>query len=394
MTDLSGQILGKYTLIRPVGQGGMATVYLARHESDDRPAAAKVLHRELAGDPDFAARFRREARIIAGLQHPNILQMFDFGEQGEYVYFVMQYISGGSLADELDKGPLPLNHTNQLIQQIGSALAYAHQQGVIHRDLKPENILLDEVGNSYLTDFGIAKIMAGTTHLTKSGLLMGTPNYMAPEQWLSQPIDGRTDVYAMGMIIYEMLVGLSAFDSDTAYGIMYDHFDKMPASPVRYHPGLPSAVEAVIFKAIAKLPGDRYASTADLAEDFDRVVQRAPHPEYRPERPAKRFDSVASAMVEDFGQSTYELPRVIPEELPDWVKKLEGVPGSKKPFRMTPTENEAPPSAPTAPTPAAPAVNLSLARPEPPIRPAPSAAEPSSNETILPHMLPPANVTA
>ncbi len=328
MVGLQGHTLGQYTLQRPIGQGGMATVYLARQESMNRNVAVKVLATDLAGDPDFSIRFRREAETIASLEHPHILPVIDFGEQDTYVYLVMRLITGGTLGYELRDGPLSLNRANHLLSQIAPALTYAHSKGVIHRDLKPANVLLDEDENVYLTDFGIAKMLAGTTNMTHSGHLMGTPIYMAPEQWRSEPVDARTDVYALGMMLYEMLVGLQPFQADTPYALMYEHMDKLPASPVRYHPGLPAAIEPVIFKAIAKLPQDRYASAQALAEAFDDVVRHAPNPAYQPTRPKKRFEPTRYGLPDSLEQSTHELDVVRPEDLPSWARRIDGAPGT------------------------------------------------------------------
>lgn len=383
MADLTGQSLGNYRLGALIGRGGMASVYRARQESMGRDVAIKVMAAELSTNAEFVARFEREARVIARLQHPHILPVIDFGRAGESIYLVMQLVEGGVLSERLST-PLTLLQVERLLGQVASALAYAHRSGVIHRDLKPTNVLLDVQDNAYLTDFGIAKIMSGNTHLTKSGLLMGTPNYMAPEQWRSQEVDGRTDVYALGMILYEMLVGLSAFDSDTVYEIMYEHLDMLPASPVRYHPGLPSALETVIWKAIAKNAAERYATPADLAADLDRVVQRAPQPDYRPERPAKRYDPVTPDKLRNFDESTYEIPRVRPDQMPDWVKNLEGAPGSKKPMRIVPPHVvvDAPPQR-AAPVPMAHLPQAETA-PTPAVRPPQQVAPPAAQPPVQP----------
>ncbi len=353
MADLSGRKLGDYTLIRPIGEGGMATVYLARQDTPARDVAIKVLSTEFAGDAEFLTRFRLEAQTVKLLQHPHILPVYDSGEEGSYVYLVMRLMMGGTLADELDKGPVSLNRARWLIGQIVSALAYAHNRGVIHRDLKPENILLDENGNAYLTDFGIAKMLGGKEHLTRTGHLLGTPSYMAPEQWRSQPVDARTDVYALGIILYEMLVGVPAFEADTPYDLMVEHLEKQPSSPVRYHPELPSAVEQVIFKAIAKNPEDRHASAQEFSEALIQVVARSHNPDYRPSRPAKRFPTVQFGTQFSYDDSTHQLPRVRPAELPDWAKRLAGAPPTPGGLAAAPPIQTPPARKPTAPPPAA-----------------------------------------
>ncbi len=233
MADLTGQVFGQYKLGARIGKGGMAAVYRARQESMDRDVAIKVMAAELAHNEEFVARFEREARVIARLQHPHILPVIDFGRSGEFVYLVMRMVDGGTLSDRLIEGSLTIEHVNRFLSQVGSALEYAHQRGVIHRDLKPNNVLLDDADNTYLTDFGIAKMIAGVTGnqaLTSTGAVMGTPAYMAPEQWRSEPVDARTDIYALGIILYEMLIGGLPFQADTPFGMMYKHFELAAAA--------------------------------------------------------------------------------------------------------------------------------------------------------------------
>ncbi|MBZ0122986.1 MAG: serine/threonine protein kinase, partial [Roseovarius sp.] len=191
--DLINQRLGQYEIAAVLGRGGMATVYLARQTSMDRDVAIKVMARELADDEQFIARFQHEAQVIARLQHPHILPVIDFGREGKNIYIVMRLVRGGSLDDRLKSGPLDLPLASRMLAQIASALTFAHEQGIIHRDLKPNNVLLDERDNAYLTDFGIAKMLAGTSKLTATGNILGTPAYMAPEQWRGEGVDARTD---------------------------------------------------------------------------------------------------------------------------------------------------------------------------------------------------------
>jgi serine/threonine protein kinase len=279
MADLSpGYMLGQYRLGELIGRGGMASVYRARQESMDRDVAIKIMSPELSRNAEFAARFEREARVIAKLQHPHILPVIDFG-RSEYVYLVMRLVSGGSLSERLRQTTLTLRQVNQFLGQIASALEYAHQRGVVHRDLKPDNVLLDEQDNAYLTDFGIAKMLAGTTtsaSLTSTGTVMGTPAYMAPEQWRSEPVDARTDIYALGIILYEMLMGTLPFQSETPFGMMYKHFDSPPPPPSAINPVLPGQVEQIVLRALAKNPDDRYPSAREMADEFNRVVQAMP----------------------------------------------------------------------------------------------------------------------
>jgi len=275
MNELSGTTLGPYELLEVIGKGGMAAVYRAHQPSMDRDVAIKVMSLDLADEPEFATRFRHEAQIIARLQHPYIVPVYDFGTEGRLTFLVMRLLTGGSLGDELRGGSLSTERVIELTRQIASALDYAHQRGVIHRDLKPTNVLLDEQGNAYLTDFGIAKMIGGSTitGLTSPGAVMGTPTYMAPEQWRSEPVDARTDVYALGVIVYQMLLGQVPFSAETPHGLMYQHLDADPPSPRMIKPGLPVGIEPVIRKALAKNPNDRYASAGELARDLENALR-------------------------------------------------------------------------------------------------------------------------
>ncbi len=269
---LLSQTIGNYKITGRLGRGGMSTVYRARQENMGRDVAIKMVSAELAGDPQFLNRFEREARVIANLEHPRILPVHEYGHQGGYFYLVMRLVDGESLRERLMHGPLSMAKAADFLRQIASALDYAHAKGVIHRDLKPNNILLDKLDNIYLMDFGIAKLVAASQQLTATGMVMGTPAYMAPESWRGEAVDARTDVYALGVILYEMVTSRPPFDSDTPFTLMYKHLNDQPPNPREWMPNLPEPVEAVIFKGLAKDPQARYQTAGELAADFSRAI--------------------------------------------------------------------------------------------------------------------------
>jgi serine/threonine protein kinase len=270
-TNSLGQMLGNYRLYEPIGTGGMATVYRGEQLTIQRTVAIKVLSSALAGDEEFVTRFRREAETAARLEHPHIVPVYDFGAVGGVLYVVMRYLPGGTLAQRLKRFGLPsLADTADLLNQIASALDYAHKNGVVHRDIKPANILLDEDGRAYLADFGIARLLntAGTTITTG----IGTPAYMAPEQFTGGTIEPRTDIYALGVMLYVMTVGKLPFESDSQLGVAYQHINTSPAPPIEESPALPVGVSDAIVKALAKAPGDRPPTAGSLAAAFSEAT--------------------------------------------------------------------------------------------------------------------------
>lgn len=276
MADLTGKTLGNYEIIKMLGKGGMAVVYLARQVNMKREVAVKVIESDLAQSAEFVRRFEREVDTIASFSNAHILKVFDYGKDEGLVYLVMELLRGGSLADKIRAGAMPLSTVRKLLNQIASALDYAHRRGIVHRDLKPQNVMLDEDGNAFLTDFGIAKVMSGGTTITmatSAGTILGTPAYMAPEQWKSQPVDARTDIYALGIMLYEMLTGSLPFNSDTAYGLMHKHVNEAP--PIRtMERRFASGIERVLLKALEKNPDDRYSSSMQLVREFEAAIQR------------------------------------------------------------------------------------------------------------------------
>lgn len=277
MEDLTGKQLGPYKLIKQMGEGGMATVYKAYQASMDRYVALKILPSHFANDPQFSQRFIQEAKVIANLEHPNILPVHDFGKSDNYTYLVMRLIEGGSLSDLMNGSPLPFSEINRVISQIGSALDYAHRHGVIHRDIKPANILIDKLGNCLLTDFGVAKIVEGSSHLTKTGGILGTPAYISPEQGMGQAIDHRTDIYSLGVILYQMVVGILPYNAETPMAVVIKHIhDPLPPPHLRF-PTLPEAIEQVILKSLTKSPADRFDSAGTMVAALDKAVSALPN---------------------------------------------------------------------------------------------------------------------
>jgi len=268
--------LGQYHLIEIIGRGGMATVYKAHQISLDRFVAVKVLTRTL--DPEFSLRFTREAYTIARLHHPNILAVYDYAEYNGLLYLVMPCIDQGlTLQDLLDR-PMEPAWALRLMARVLDALDYAHQRGVIHRDVKPSNVLITASNWPVLADFGIAKLMDESLSFTQSGMIVGTAAYMAPEQATGQLIDGRTDLYACGIILYEALTGRVPFDATTPLGMMHQHVYEPPPPPRGITPDLPESVEAVLLRALAKDPHDRYQTAAEMAAAVERIAGQLERP--------------------------------------------------------------------------------------------------------------------
>ncbi len=277
--SLEGQTLGKYRILEPLGRGGMAQVYKAYHPQLDRYVAIKVLRSDLLEEAEFLARFRREARAVAALRHPNVVQVYDFDTQDDLYYMVMELLEGDTLKAHLNafrtRGErLPPGELVRILCDVLNGLAYAHGEGIIHRDLKPANIMLTRRGQAVLTDFGIAQIVGGTQY-TISGALMGTLNYMAPEQGLDGKCDIRSDIYSLGIVYYEMLTGKVPFDADTPLAILMKHLNDPLPLPHKFDPGIPEPLERVALRALAKDPDDRYQDAAGMAQALLNAAQEA-----------------------------------------------------------------------------------------------------------------------
>ncbi len=268
MESLIGTTLGQYRLMEELGRGGMATVYKAHQPSLDRYVAIKVLHPFVAAEEEFLGRFHREARNVAALRHPHIVQIHDFGSKNDLYYMVMEFIDGQTLKarlEELDDSGwlMTLEEACRIAEQVADALDYAHRRGMIHRDVKPANIMLTLEEEAILTDFGLARMVEGV-RFTRTGVV-GTPDYMSPEQGQALEIDGRTDIYSLGVVLYEMLTGRTPYAADTPLAVVMKHIQEPLPQPRLINPAIPEEIEQVILKATAKDPGDRYEGARDMA---------------------------------------------------------------------------------------------------------------------------------
>jgi len=261
--------IGHYAIVSELGRGGMGVVYKAHEESLNRFVALKVLGKHLSGDESFVERFKREAQSAASLNHPNIVQVYAIDEFDGQHYFAMEYVQGTSIQQMIKaKGPLDPVAATRLILQAASGLGAAHGRGIVHRDIKPANLMVDEHGLVKITDFGLALLAAGTTRLTATGMFMGTPGYLSPEQCLDEDIDQRTDIYSLGVTLYEMLTGVTPLNADSPLALLRQIIDVEPKDVGELRPEVPEALRAILRKMMAKKPADRYANCAALIDDL------------------------------------------------------------------------------------------------------------------------------
>lgn len=264
-----GENVGAYRIVEQLGQGGMATVYKAYHAALDRYVALKVMHQAFKADSAFTGRFQREARVVAKLEHPHIVPVYDYSEHEGSPYLVMKFIEGDTLKARLARGPLSSQEIEQVVDSVGSALEYAHRQGILHRDIKPSNVLIGTDGTMYLTDFGLARIAQAGESTLSSDSIMGTPQYISPEQALGRKdLDAGTDIYSFGVMLYELVVGQVPFSADTPFSIIHDHIYTPLPLPMDINPNVPEPVQRVLLKALAKDRNDRYATIAELVNAF------------------------------------------------------------------------------------------------------------------------------
>lgn len=270
-----GQMIGGYQIINQLGRGGMAIVYKAFQPSMERYVAIKVLSFQLMDSAEFIGRFHQEAKMIARLEHPNILPVYDYGESQGIPYLVMRLLEAGTLQDRLLRGLLELVEVDSIFSQLADALSYAHENGLIHRDIKPSNAILDRRGTVFLTDFGIAKLVEGSPQFTATGAITGTPAYMSPEQAQGLKVDLRSDIYSLGIVLYEMVTGKVPFDAETPMAVIIKQIHEKLPPPSSIRPGLHPALEAVILKALMKRPEDRYANMPEFMAAWKEAYLRA-----------------------------------------------------------------------------------------------------------------------
>lgn len=389
---LVGKSIADYELVEQLGAGGMALVYRARGGPDLPDVAIKVLPFHLAANDALRQRFLREARMVTLLKHPHILPVYDFGEEAGVPYMVMKLVDGGTLDAFVREGPLALALIVRVIADVASALDYAHRQNVIHRDLKPENILFDAEGNIYLSDFGVARLREATVAITGTGGFIGTAAYASPEQCRGDRLTPASDIYSLGVMLFEMLTGRQPFSGNTPLALMHQHLTETAPNPLKYRPGLPLDMAEVTRKALAKLPHVRYqtatalsdALSASLAETLGTLTPppappRGPDPVFNSQRKTPP-PPVPDALIAEASPTRPERP--VPHSSAPPASAIT----DETPTQPAPAVPQRPPTPPPLTGPDARRVPQSRAKPAP-ARPVPAAPAPNSYNMILVAMM-------
>ncbi len=368
---MQAERFSRYEIKKELGRGGMATVYLAYDPLFEREVALKILNHELLNNTQVRERFERETKIIAKLEHPAIVPVYDVGKDNDQMFYVMRYMAGGSLSDRMSKA-LSLDESIRIIQRIAGALNHAHARGVIHRDLKPGNILFDDDGNAFISDFGIAKLASGQPKLTLSGII-GTPTYMSPEQAMGENVDSRSDIYSLGIILFEMLSGKLPYEATTPLAMVVKHINEPIPHILDINPNLPSGIEQVLEKAMAKNRSSRYATASEIVADLAKLFPNGvpQNPEYTipvPRRDAQPATLPPTGKIttprpwliglfllllaiftlagwQFFGNRAASAPTPTATDVP--IKTTPAIPP------LPPTQTETPPPSPTLPPPTA-----------------------------------------
>jgi serine/threonine protein kinase len=302
----SGESLGPYRIVKQLGKGGMATVYKAYHPALDRFVAIKILHPAFTLDENFLERFKREARVVARMDHSNIVPIHDFAEHEGSPYLVMKFVAGETLKSRLLRAIVSKDEGLQIIQAVASGLAYAHSHGILHRDVKPSNILISESGEIFLADFGLARIAASGESTLTSDMILGTPQYISPEQARGdKEIDQGTDIYSLGVVLYELVVGQVPFSGDTPYAVIHDHIYAPLPMPCVVNPKVPLSVERVLLKALAKDRSARYATVIEFAGAFESALEHGISADHQAETiQPRKAKSVASLEIANHSSVT------------------------------------------------------------------------------------------
>ena len=379
-----GETVGAYRIVEQLGQGGMATVYKGYHAALDRYVAIKALHAAFHADPGFIARFQREARVVARLEHPQIVPVYDFAEHAGAPYLVMKFIEGETLKARLGRGPMAAGEVARCVDAIGAALQFAHSQGVLHRDIKPSNVMLARDGGIFLTDFGLARMVEAGESTLSTDALLGTPSYMSPEQARgTKVLDAGTDIYSFGVLVYELVVGRVPFSADTPYAVIHDHIYSPLPPPRLLNPQVPQALELVLVKALAKEREERYATVAEMVAALDAALLSAGAAAAIPIAPAPPAPADPAAETPASSSETHAAthpPAVRAAALPEAVSR---------PAIVTPAEMAAASALPLAgPTRARPLRAAGPAGPTPPLSAAGLAGIPPLGAGAAPAVAP------